>query len=77
MRSLQQNFDEFNVYLNNVELKPYLIRIANNWPSGKNSCEIYVKSLCERTLMLPSGKETNNKILQIISVAVQLKNPNH
>ena len=23
--------------------------------------------------MLPSGKETNNKILQIISVAVQLK----
>ena len=41
MRSLPQNFDEFNVFLNTMELKPDLICITETWLSEQNSCEVF------------------------------------
>ena len=80
MRLLPRNFDEFNVYLNTVELKPDLVCITETWLSEQNSSEIFNldgyhpllvvsrkktrrrrRSLCERNLLLPSRKETNNE----------------
>ena len=40
MRSLPRNFDEFNVYLNTVELKTDLICITETWLSEQNCCDI-------------------------------------
>ena len=41
MRSLRRIFDEFNVYLNTMELKPDLICITEIWLSEQNSCEMF------------------------------------
>ena len=41
MRSLPRNFDEFNVYLNTVELKPDLVCITETWLSEQNSGKIF------------------------------------
>ena len=41
MRLLPQTFDEFNVYLNTVELKPDLVCITETWLPEQNSSEIF------------------------------------
>ena len=41
MKSKPRNFDEYNVYLNTVELKPDFIYITEARLSEQNSCEIF------------------------------------
>ena len=59
MRSLPRNFDEFNAYLNTVDLKPDWICLTENWLSEQKSTEIFYlggyhplfMSLCEKSLL--------------------------
>ena len=41
MKSKPRNFDEYNVYLNTVELKPDFIYITEARLSEQNSCETF------------------------------------
>ena len=56
MRSLPRNFDEFNVYLNTVELKPDLVCITKIWFSEQSSCEIFNLDSYQRLLVASRKK---------------------